>query len=105
MTFIIEQDFGKYGKQGLINPEDSREDIVRHVYEWQYDGLLRIIELSEPTGLSGKQGAWIDVTEDIAREVRDLLVNEQCVPPYKMRDWLDWAIPGPSFHWPMQAAE
>lgn len=97
--YLIEQDFGRLGKQWIGYPEDTRETIVQQITEWQHDGLCRIVAIHPD------MGTCRDVTAEIATEVRDRLVHEQVVPHYDLRDWLDTVIPGPSFHWPLQAAE
>jgi len=72
--YLVTADFGKLGHGYVNEPEDTRATVIDMIAvgEWKVVSVLELLPADEP----GKPGAYNDITEDIAREVRDCIHNE-----------------------------
>lgn len=74
--YLIEQDFGRNGRQLLGYPEMTRRNVVECIFSGEWDKLSQVLELGEPDGIAGTSGRWRDISEDIARDVLDLAIAD-----------------------------
>ena len=76
--YLIEQDFGKSGREITGDPEYTRSKIVDCICKGEWlPHLVRVIEIKPSDDhWNTWSGRWIDVTEDIAQEVYELALEE-----------------------------
>lgn len=101
--FVVIADFKNLGRSIVNEPDDTRKMIVEFIASGEWQNVVHVLELSEPNGLSGVVGTWRDVTEDVAREVRDQLVAAQIDIDWPMANWLHNRLGVQSVRWPRAA--
>jgi hypothetical protein len=84
-VYLVLDDFGKLGRSYRETDEEAanKETIIRNLIEGQYNDPVRIVAFNTAEG-------WArDVTEDIAREIKDRLErsNDELSPG--LRDFIE----------------
>ena len=84
-VYLVLDDFGQLGRAYVETSEDDadKEPVVRHLIEGQYNNLQRVVAFNTAEG-------WArDVSEDIAREVRNRTEARGEGLPLGARDFLE----------------
>lgn len=70
--YFVECDFGKLGTAfvEIDRLTNSRANVISNIISGDYERVIRVLEVFE------NEGRCSDVSEDIAREICDLLVND-----------------------------
>ena len=85
-VYVVLDDYGKIGRayREVDEAEADRASVIRRLIEGQYNNPVRIVCFNTSEG-------WArDVTQEIAREVKEsaALKCEELSPA--LRDWIDW---------------
>jgi hypothetical protein len=87
-VYLVLDDFGKIGRSYREVDEEKADkaSLIRDLIGGQYNNPVRIVAFNTVDGWSR------DVSEEIAREIRDWakLKGEELSPG--LRDWIDWQI-------------
>ena len=86
--YLVLDDFGKLGRvyREVDEAEADKATVIRRLIEGQYNDPVRIVAFNTSEG-------WArDVSEDIAREIRDWAARKGDELSPALRDWIDWQI-------------
>jgi len=95
--YIIERDFGKLGTEFSGDREHTLRGVIDDIVTGQTDNVIRVLEIHID------ENRCQDVTEDVARAVRDRIVNESLSLDWDMANWLHSTLGVNSIAWPVAA--
>lgn len=84
--YAVERDYGKSGTEGSFYREHSAADIARLIFTGEYENVLTVLEIFED------EHSVRNVTEDIARDVLKLVIDENEEIRSELRNWLERII-------------
>ena len=84
--YIVERHYGKLGNEWTGDNLRTRAQLVADIASGQLECVTRIIEISLDVPDCGR---WRDVTEDVARDVHELLRTRGCGCPSTLVDFID----------------
>lgn len=87
-VYLVLDEIGNLGRCYRETDEDSsdRESIIRRLKDGQYYNPVRVVAFNTSEGWSR------DVTENIAREIRDTSERKGEELSPGLREWIDWQL-------------
>jgi hypothetical protein len=87
-VYLVLDDFGEIGRayREVDEAEVDKGTVIRGLIEGQYNNPVRIVAFNTSEGWSR------DVTEDIAREIKETSERKGKVLSPGLQEWIDWQI-------------